>query len=402
MHPTGGGGISPFSPPTGGVNDSTYYYVTQTVNGCESDRSRLLVTVTYKPNGIISPTRLALCQDELDTFFYYGNARPDAVYNWVSPHPNTTEISGAGTQGPYVVRFDSSGTYNVSVQVNNRGCLSDIAYQPVTVRVRPAIHFVAKEDACVDEVINVALSYISPNIDSFRYQFADGIIHYGAASGGPYGVSFATAGLKVISNTAYTKGCPSRVMKDTINVHPYPDARFTVTANSGGSTFCNGDSLVLTARTTDSNDHFVWTPDNFFASGNLYTAKGFLTKSGYVKLQLTSRYGCMSSDSLYVQTESCCRVFFPNAFSPNNDLKNDRFRPVTRGHHEVKTFRIINRWGQVVYESKDEVQGWDGTYNGKAQDVGTYYYYLSYSCGEGASNINGTKLEEKGEFLLIR
>jgi gliding motility-associated-like protein len=103
-----------------------------------------------------------------------------------------------------------------------------------------------------------------------------------------------------------------------------------------------------------------------------------------------------------VQTESCCRVFFPNAFSPNGDRVNEVFRPVTRGNHEVRTFRIINRWGQVVYESQDEHTGWDGTYNGKQQDMGTYYYYFAYKCGEGGGDAPNQQFEEKGEFLLMR
>ncbi len=402
LHPTGGGGQSPFIPPTGSTDDSTFYYATQTVNGCESDRTRLLVTVTYKPNGIISATRVTLCQEETDSFYYFGNARPDAVYNWTNPHPATTELSGAGTQGPYIVRFDSAGTYNVTVQVNNRGCLSDIATQPVTVRPSPAVTFDAPDHACVGEIINIALSTISPIIDSFRYDFGDGVIRYGTATGGPYGVVYSSAGQRVITTTAYSRGCPSRISGDTFLVHALPDARFTVTANSGDNTFCTGDSLVLTARETDSNTHFIWTPDNFFATGNLYTSKGFLYKSGYIRLSVTSGFGCKSSDSLYVKTESCCQVFFPNAFSPNGDTHNDVFRPVSRGHHQVKTFRIVNRWGQVVYESQDEVRGWDGTYNGKAQDMGTYYYYLSYRCGEGGGEAPGQQIEEKGEFLLIR
>ncbi len=402
LNPVGGGGQSPFFPPTGGINDSTFYYATQTVAGCESDRSRLLVTVTYKPNGIITPNRIVLCQNESDSFYYYGNARPDAVYNWTSPHPQTAEVSGAGTQGPYVVRFDSAGTYYVSVQVNNRGCLSDIARQPITVRPAPALTFSGKEDACVDEVIRVALSQITTGIDSFDYDFGGASVKYGAGSGGPYGIVFSTPGEKTITNTAFHKGCPSRVTPYTINVHPLPDARFTITTSSGGGVLCTGDSLTLTARNTDSNTHFVWTPDNFFESGNVYTAKGFLSKSGYISLTETSEFGCRAADSILVKTETCCQVYFPNAFSPNGDTHNELFRPVSRGNHEVKSFRVLNRWGQVVYESQDEKRGWDGVYNGKAQDAGTYYYVFIYKCGQGGGDATKEELKEKGEFLLIR
>ena len=80
----------------------------------------------------------------------------------------------------------------------------------------------------------------------------------------------------------------------------------------------------------------------------------------------------------------------------NKDGRNDVFRIVSDGHHELKTFRIQNRWGATVFETADEQTNWDGTYNNIPQDMGTYYYYVKYKC------IDGNYYEKKGEVLLMR
>lgn len=391
--PTGSVGQPVLVPNTNYV-DSYYYYVTQTINGCESDRARLRLDVNYKPNGIILASRLFVCEGDTASFKYYGNALPDAYYNWSLTGPVFNEIvSGQGTQGPLIVRFDSSGLRQVRVQVNNRGCLSEIATQSLSVRPNPKIAYVVKQEACQHEVVNVALNAISPLIDSFHYSFPGAQIVYGAASGGPYGITYHNPGQYVISSMSFARECPSRFYYDTITVRPLPDARFNVSSNQ----ICAGDSVLFTARNTDSNTQFYWTPDNFFSSGNIYRSWGVVKNNAYIKLRAVSRYGCIATDSAFIKADACCDLFFPNAFSPNKDGKNDIFRPVTLGHQEIKTFRILNRWGQVVFETKGDRIGWDGTYNGKEQDNGTYFYYIRYRCNDSRDD-----LEQKGEVILVR
>src|SRR5690606_37353360 len=102
-----------------------------------------------------------------------------------------------------------------------------------------------------------------------------------------------------------------------------------------------------------------------------------------------------NKDSLEVTTKPCCEMAFPNAFSPNSDGRNDLFRPVTIGRREVKTFQVFNRYGQLVYESKQGHRGWDGTMNGRNADIGTYFYMIQFVCG----NEN---LTQSGEVILVR
>jgi len=85
----------------------------------------------------------------------------------------------------------------------------------------------------------------------------------------------------------------------------------------------------------------------------------------------------------------------PNAFTPNGDGVNDIFH--IKGY-DIKEMhcKIINRWGQLLYEWADLTGGWDGKYKGMYVSAGTYFYIVSIT------NIDGSKEERKGALELIR
>jgi gliding motility-associated-like protein len=393
QNPVGGAG-NPRLVPNAGIEDTFFYYVTQTIGGCESDRSRTEVIVDYKPNGIIRASRPWICAGDTISFLYFGNARAGAEYNWKSPQPGSRAVSGGG-QGPYVVQYDSSGSQYIQLTVNNNGCLSDVIEIPVEVRPRPRLDFVVKPEACVNEAVTVALSGITSGINRFDWNFDNGKVLYSTATGGPYGLQWSGAGIKVISVTATSAACGSFVYRDTVVVHPNPDAGIS---RVGNGTLCAGDSVELQVVNLPGST-YSWTPAQFFPNRAKMASTVYATPntSGFVHVQITSAQTCTSKDSIYIDMKPCCEVYFPNAFSPNGDNKNDVFRPVTVGHHEIATFRIVNRWGQVVYETRDERRGWDGNFNGRPQDVGNYYYYFKFKC-----NGLGDYTEQKGEFTLMR
>ena len=91
----------------------------------------------------------------------------------------------------------------------------------------------------------------------------------------------------------------------------------------------------------------------------------------------------------------------PSAFSPNGDGENDHFT-VFAANLTTYEIRIFNRWGELVYTSNslDELnnldKGWDGTYKGKTQDIGTYIYYIK------GVDIDNITREKKGNLTLIK
>jgi gliding motility-associated-like protein len=97
-------------------------------------------------------------------------------------------------------------------------------------------------------------------------------------------------------------------------------------------------------------------------------------------------------------------VLIPNAFSPNptgstgtnpDSGKNDVFLPLMKGVVEFELL-IFNRWGELLFQTRDEQFGWDGYYNGKLCPQDVYVYKLT------ASLDNGEKIVRVGDINLIR
>jgi gliding motility-associated-like protein len=87
----------------------------------------------------------------------------------------------------------------------------------------------------------------------------------------------------------------------------------------------------------------------------------------------------------------------PNAFSPNNDGRNDEFAIRGTNGIELKDFLIFNRWGECVFKSRYLFDSWNGHYKGDDAEMGTYYYLVRYYC-----QSTGRLYTLKGDVILIR
>ena len=92
------------------------------------------------------------------------------------------------------------------------------------------------------------------------------------------------------------------------------------------------------------------------------------------------------------------RCFGANAagFSPNGDGINDVFRPIAVGYSAMNYFKVFNRWGEIVYNGNTLEKGWDGYYNNKQADLGTYYWEIAFTDRFGKTGFL------KGDVTLVR
>ena len=100
--------------------------------------------------------------------------------------------------------------------------------------------------------------------------------------------------------------------------------------------------------------------------------------------------------SISLEYESCREVYFPNAFTPNFDGINDYFHPMDAGDVEVvRVMRVFDRWGNMVFEATDFLpndisNAWDGTFRGKAMDMGVYVWFADLVFRDGqAAHFEG-------------
>ncbi|HMC85332.1 MAG TPA: gliding motility-associated C-terminal domain-containing protein, partial [Chitinophagaceae bacterium] len=120
-----------------------------------------------------------------------------------------------------------------------------------------------------------------------------------------------------------------------------------------------------------------------------------IEQSGVYYIRGTDKNGCSVIEPVKVIISSI--VAMPSAFSPNADGKNDVLRLIAKGGiRQLSYFKIFDRWGHLVFSTNNAGSGWDGTFNGKAADTGTYVWMIR------ATDYAGTVFEKKGTVVLVR
>jgi gliding motility-associated-like protein len=155
------------------------------------------------------------------------------------------------------------------------------------------------------------------------------------------------------------------------------------------TTICIGQTLTLSVNAGSGNS-IRW-------QDGATTSTYVVTTTGYYTVTVYNDCGTVTDD-ITVTYKACeGKPEFPNAFTPNGDGNNDSFKPHVSGTMYDYDLRIYNRWGELIFLSKDSKTGWDGRYKGTLVDVGTYVWMLSYK-----KILGGPVNVVKGEVTVIR
>jgi gliding motility-associated-like protein len=364
------------------------YTVDVTLNGCMVPAT-VAIVVNPAPAPITGTKRL--CQYDSTTLI---NVSSGGI--WTSSNPSIATVNALGVVSGYL-----PGTVLISYTMPPSCMTSTI----VTVNPEPGANAYIKPNVCLGDTITLALSDRTANADKFLW-LIDGlpilgnpvvdIITSNVHTGGPYVISWNDTGIHIITLQGITaEGCRALPTGDTVRVHSLPDPRFNVLPLPN-RTLCVEDSVFFSAYVKNYGYNYKWEPEHSFVNENRPEIWGRVEElRSMITLTVTTPFDCKASYSQLIKPDECCTVTFPNAFTPNGDDKNDCFRPLFMGYKRFQMFRVVNRWGQTVFESVNSNPKWDGTYNGVNQDLGVYYYYLRYDCG-------GKTQEVKGDVTLIR
>ena len=169
----------------------------------------------------------------------------------------------------------------------------------------------------------------------------------------------------------------------TINISSYAISGFALTADAVSICDDRPDSVVLFARVdslSQSPVTFIW------SSGQTYphVYSSALTVDSAGSYQVTVRDSvCLLSKTISISAAQCdsdttCihKVVIPDAFSPNGDGKNDTFNIPHTCPVYAFSMHIYNRWGELIYESTDINEGWDGNYRGKQEPEEKYLWFI--------------------------
>jgi gliding motility-associated-like protein len=158
-----------------------------------------------------------------------------------------------------------------------------------------------------------------------------------------------------------------------------------------------GTTVTLTG-TPSAGYNITWTPITGVSNPSIAQTTANMTSTTLFNYSVTDGI-CLKSDTVLVKVlEFVCGdpfVYIPNAFSPNKDGANDIL--YVRGILVDKmTFRVFDRWGEMVFESTNPGNGWDGSFKGKFCDPDVYDYYLDVTCIDGQKNLI------KGNITLLK
>ena len=171
-----------------------------------------------------------------------------------------------------------------------------------------------------------------------------------------------------------------------INVHENP-------AVSAGPDriLITGTPVTLNGSVSGEVPSYYWSPPSYLDNDTLLTPFASPPADITYTLFATSEYGCKNNDDVMVKVVA--GIFVPNAFTPNNDGRNDTWRIPFLDPLLDASVNVYNRFGQIVYHAEGKTVNWDGTFNGLPQPSGAFVYYIKFKSGYP---------DMKGTVLLIR
>ena len=166
----------------------------------------------------------------------------------------------------------------------------------------------------------------------------------------------------------------------------------------GDSTACYGETIIFSVITGNGPAlrSYSWNS----GQGDSPTFPVTAEDQEYIVLSALNDSNCISGDTAMLNIRNCdstidnC-VHFPNAFTPNNDGRNDLFGAIAECQLSGYKLNVYNRYGQLVFSSADISKKWDGSLNGSPQDTGNYVYFCEYQIGP-------LKKFKKGFVVLLR
>lgn len=370
-------------------------------DGCiDSSRGNTLITITEKPgihftylpaapqlpNAIVNFTSNPIIQSVNEN---------DLVYDW-NFGDNTYPTSNYSIKDPTHTYF-IAGLMPVTLKVRNKQCATEITKIIFIEEPKPIADFTADSiEGCVP--FRVHFKNNSLYADSYRWIFGDG---------SPDSYEFEPDHLYEYSGSwnvtliASGKGGSGTLQKKfMITTYPLPTVEFYT-----NKIFMSLPNAIFNMTNMSNSVYNYWevsdSNGNVFINSDKRDPSFTIDRTGNFNIQLigVNSYGCRDTlmKPSYISTLGPGYVYVPNAFSPNNNDKNEGFAPSL---YNVKDrnfkFQVFNRWGEMVFSTDDINAIWDGTFKGELCEQDVYVWTVN---GEF---YNSDLFSFKGTVTLLR
>jgi gliding motility-associated-like protein len=331
-------------------------------------------------------------------------------------------VSG-GNGGPYTYNWSNGGTaanntvvanFNATPQVYtltiSDGCTVPDAKAVYTLDAKPSPQFsfapaMAKGCAPLDVVFQAASTTTAYNSSTDTYVWDFGVAINDKDNNGIGAtqlVNYPTAGTYsfhlLVTNSF---GCK----KDTttgniIEVYPVPHAEFT----PNPQTVTILEPTVYFTNFSQGGSTYVWDFGDYASLQNASSAMNphhdYSVAGNYdVYMVVINSYGCKDTAIHRIVVEPDFSLYIPNAFTPDQNSRNDVFQPKGVGIDEDKyKMEIFDRWGELIFTSNQFSKGWDGSVKGSSQIAqdGVYIYKIY------VTDLKGNKKQYVGHVTLLK
>jgi len=301
---------------------------------------------------------------------------PGGTFSGSGVTGNQFDPDSAGGNGTYLIKY---------IYTDSLGCVGASSTN-VTVATLPNL-YIAPTNPTVCSGMPVTLSVSGGT--TYTWSPGTGLSDSTSSS---VNASPTTTTTYVITGTN-VEGCSDTTMV-TVNVDSMPKALFS----NEPPNYCDPLTLEFNNASTpgynydwnfgDGSTSTEYNPQHTYNNGGTYQ----------VQLVVTSPHGCTDiyTKEIIVKSSDNEYVKIADAFTPNGDGVNDVIAAnVLCPDLTNFVFRIYNRWGQLLFQTYNPDEGWDGRFKGQMQLVGVYDYYIEFNCGD-------CKLFKKGNITLLK
>ncbi len=157
-----------------------------------------------------------------------------------------------------------------------------------------------------------------------------------------------------------------------------------------GNDSCLTQSATVKLFATPGYEKYYW-QNSTIAGADSFT----ISMPGKYSVRVSNTCGT-KTDSITIFNQCDYPVYMPSAFTPNNDGLNDYYGISSMNKNWFISFKIYNRWGQLVFETGDARRKWDGRFKNEQQQSGIFLYYIEMK------GLSGNPITVKGSFILLR
>lgn len=370
-----------FNSPNDGNYDITVRFENEFSCSVDSTFS-IAVDVCEPPTANIDASTNFICPG--DVIQFNDASVGDSITSWEWQFPGGDVTSGSGV-GPFDISFAVAGTYEVVLEVTNFEGTSTDTYSIVVLPcLPPDVSFEVSESViCETHCTEIANTSVEGDTYAWyvngEYQFTE---NTNTSAEFCFDLS-ETYDITIIGTNIY--GIDT--LTQSILVNPMPDLTYNTNVE-----VVYGDSSLITIPEL-VGESIYWQSD--VACPTCFQNEVLVLETTSFDYIITNEFNCQDSNYFTVYIEYEDYVDVPDNFSPNNDNVNDMLYVKGLGIEEL-TFKVFNRYGQLVFKSNDQEEGWDGTVMGFPADESTFVYTVSYKL------VNGTIGHKNGYVNLIR